>query len=120
MLAGGMPKGPCRSEKVTWTEETLIPERRCPQQREGSPVTEKEKVMTANEPPKLIECPRKAIGDLVNDIMQSISTNEPTAQIEDVGRNALWRDTRLLAHAICDDNGMPFTGVRLHQLLTES
>ncbi|MBX4963679.1 hypothetical protein [Rhizobium binae] len=75
--------------------------------------------MTENEPPKVAASPHKDVGALVNNIMLSISANERDAQTEDVGHDALWRDTRLLAYSLYVDNGVHFTNDRLRHLLTE-
>ncbi|WEZ83422.1 hypothetical protein P6U16_00560 [Rhizobium sp. 32-5/1] len=76
--------------------------------------------MTDEEPSNPLEAPRKPLGDLVTDIMQSISTTEPRTQIVEYGPNALWCDAHLLPEVIGVDNGSAYISEHFRRLLTPS
>ncbi|KQV13716.1 hypothetical protein ASC97_31915 [Rhizobium sp. Root1203] len=62
---------------------------------------------------------RRPVGELVDNIMQSVLGNGRIAQIEDVGPSALWRDARLLVHPVYVDNGSDFVSERVISSLAD-
>ncbi|WP_312420528.1 hypothetical protein [Shinella sp.] len=74
--------------------------------------------MTEDENHLETKARRKPLGDLVTEIIQSISTRETNAWIKDVAPNALWHDA-CRSHLVHVDSCVSYSSERLRRLLTE-